>query len=66
MNRDFHREALPRPVGPGQQVEWEFACPAPPVPGVHHLKFDLVVEGVSWFEAGGSDVVVRRLETEGR
>jgi ubiquinone/menaquinone biosynthesis C-methylase UbiE len=66
VNRDYHREPLPRSVSPGQQIEWEFACPAPPVPGVHHLKLDLVVEGVSWFEAGGSDVVVRRLETQGR
>ena len=62
VNRDFHREGLPLPVNPGERIEWEFTCPAPPARGVHHLKLDLVAEGVTWFEVGGSEVIVHRVE----
>jgi ubiquinone/menaquinone biosynthesis C-methylase UbiE len=62
VNRDYHREALPGPVHPGQTIEHEFTCRAPSTPGVHHLKLDLVAEGITWFEPGGSDVAVMRLE----
>ena len=61
VNRDHHREALSGPVHPGQTIEHEFTCPAPPTPGVHHLKIDLVAEGITWFEPGGSEVAVMRI-----
>ena len=61
VNRDHHREALSGPVHPGQTIEHEFTCPAPPTPGVHHLKIDLVAEGITWFEPGGSEVAVVRI-----
>ena len=62
VNRDFHREALPGPVGPGRQIDCDFTCPAPSSAGVHYLKLDLVAEGVTWFEVGGSEVAVHRIE----
>jgi hypothetical protein len=62
VNRDFFRQPLPRPVAPGEQVECDFLCPGPPSAGVHYFKFDLVLEGVTWFEVGGSQVVVHRVE----
>lgn len=62
VNRDFHRQAIPGPVDPGRQLVMEFTCPAPAAAGVHHLKLDLVAEGVTWFEPGGSAVAVARIE----
>jgi ubiquinone/menaquinone biosynthesis C-methylase UbiE len=62
VNRDFFRQPLPRPIAPGEQVECDFLCPGPPSAGVHYFKFDLVLEGVTWFEVGGSQVVVHRVE----
>jgi SAM-dependent methyltransferase len=63
-SRDHFRVALPAPVTPGQSVTLTFYCPAPPLPGVFHLKFDLVAEGVTWFEPTGSQIAVRRIVTE--
>lgn len=54
VNRDFHREALPDRVAPGQTRELQFSCPAPDEPGVYHLKLDMVVEGVAWLEPQGA------------
>jgi SAM-dependent methyltransferase len=61
MSRDHHRVALPHDVAPGQSIALSFECPAPSTSGVYHLKFDLVAEGVTWFEATGSPAVSRRL-----
>jgi SAM-dependent methyltransferase len=54
LNRDHHRVTLLGDVAPGAVVELDFECPAPASPGRYQLKFDLVVEGVAWFEPGGS------------
>jgi ubiquinone/menaquinone biosynthesis C-methylase UbiE len=59
--RDFHRVSLPGDVTPGTSVAVSFDCPAPADPGVFVLKFDLVAEGVTWFEAEGSDAATARL-----
>jgi len=34
---------------------------APPQSGRYQLKFDLVSEGIDWFEACGSDTTLRPL-----
>jgi hypothetical protein len=39
----------------------EFVCPAPEQPGSYMLKFDLVAEGVTWFETTGSPAAATRL-----
>jgi SAM-dependent methyltransferase len=58
--RDYHRVDLPVDVRPGASVPLSFALPAPAVPGNYMLKFDLVAEGITWFEPAGSPVVTRR------
>jgi hypothetical protein len=35
--------------------------PVPANPGRYRLKFDLVSEGIDWFEACGSDTTTTRL-----
>jgi hypothetical protein len=57
LNIDFSRHALPAPVGPGETVQMtidEYL----PGPGRYRLAFDLVAEGVTWFENVGSTPVV--------
>jgi SAM-dependent methyltransferase len=63
--RDHHRVALPHDVAPGQAVVLPFECPAPATPGLYHLKFDLVAEGVTWFEATGSRSVSQQVTVTG-
>ena len=62
LDRDFHRHDLPGPIAPGQIVDVDVACPAPDTPGRHYLKFDLVEEGVTWFEPQGSTIARHALE----
>jgi SAM-dependent methyltransferase len=64
MARDHHRATLPRPIRPREGVTLEFDCPAPSVRGACQLKFDLVAEGVMWFEATGSPAAICPLTVE--
>ena len=59
--RDHHRVNLPADVAAGASTELLFECPVPAAAGAYMLKFDVVAEGVTWFETGGSPVVTRRL-----
>jgi hypothetical protein len=59
--RDHHRVPLPHDVAPGTSVAVVLDCPAPAAPGNYVLKFDLVAEGVTWFETAGSPTVSRRV-----
>ncbi|HNV03600.1 MAG TPA: radical SAM protein [Vicinamibacterales bacterium] len=61
LDRDHARAWLPRPIGPGEQVAVPIEVLAPPQPGRYQLKFDLVSEGIDWFEACGSDTTLRPL-----
>ena len=54
VSKDYHREPLPHDVAPGQEVTVQCRCGVPLGPGRRGLKVDLVVEGVTWFEAVGS------------
>jgi 2-polyprenyl-3-methyl-5-hydroxy-6-metoxy-1,4-benzoquinol methylase len=58
VDRDFARADLPgdRVLGPGETVTIELALPAPD-PGRWQLGFDLVSEGVCWFEVNGAETV---------
>lgn len=53
LNRDYERAWLPGHLEPGATVEVPMALVAPD-PGQYRLKFDLVSEGVDWFENAGS------------
>jgi SAM-dependent methyltransferase len=61
LARDHHRVDLPGDVPPGGSIELLFDCPAPAAAGTYMLKFDLVAEGVAWFETGGSPAVTHRV-----
>ncbi len=53
LNVDHFRADLPRPVAPGEQVQMSVTVPLPSA-GSCRLGFDLVAEGVTWFENQGS------------
>lgn len=53
---DFARIALEESTAPGTLRSVKFSV-APPEPGEYLLEFDLVSEGVSWFEMNGSPTV---------
>ncbi|MCX6550022.1 MAG: radical SAM protein [Acidobacteria bacterium] len=59
--RDYARAWLPHDIAPGQEVRVVIEIPAPARTGRYQLKFDLVSEGVSWFEACGSQTTLKPL-----
>jgi len=61
IDRDFARAWLPQTVAPGGQADVEIDFLAPERPGRYALKFDLVSEGIDWFERCGSPTTTRRL-----
>jgi hypothetical protein len=61
VNRDFERAWLPATVSPQASVDVEMTLTAPSTPGRYGLKFDLVSEGIDWFEACGSETTTRKL-----
>lgn len=58
VDRDFARADLPgdRVVTPGEEVRVELDLPTPGA-GRWQLGFDLVAEGVCWFEVNGAETV---------
>ncbi len=61
INRDFARAWLPQTLGPGARADVAIEIPAPEEPGRYALKFDLVSEGIDWFERCGSRTTVKPL-----
>ena len=61
INRDFARAWLPQTLGPGDTLDVPIEIPAPEQPGRYTLKFDLVNEGVDWFERCGSPTTTKTL-----
>ncbi len=59
INRDFARASLPRSLGGGEAVDVDLRVPAVDEPGRYTIKFDLVSEGVDWFERCGSETTSR-------
>ena len=53
LSIDFFRHDLPRSVKPGETLHLTVPVVLPP-PGRYRLAFDLVAEGVTWFENVGS------------
>jgi len=61
IDRDHARAWLPVDLGPGRTVDVKIDVPSPARPGKYGLKFDLVSEGIDWFESCGSPTVTRGL-----
>jgi MoaA/NifB/PqqE/SkfB family radical SAM enzyme len=61
INRDLARAWLPQALGPGEQADIAIEIPAPAERGRYALKFDLVSEGIDWFEHCGSRTTTRTL-----
>jgi hypothetical protein len=60
-NRDYARAWLPSTVDPYARVEIPIEIAAPTARGRYALKFDLVSEGIDWFEACGSTPTTKAL-----
>ncbi len=61
INRDFARAWLPQALGPGDRADIAIEIPTPAEPGRYALKFDLVSEGIDWFERCGSPTTTKSL-----
>jgi hypothetical protein len=61
INRDHARAWLPGDIPPGGAADVAIEVPAPDRPGRYALKFDLVSEGIDWFEKCGSPTTVKPL-----
>ena len=61
INLDFARADLPRPLEGGGVTELDLNLKELPAPGRYLLKFDLVSEGVEWFEKCGSPTTAQPL-----
>ena len=61
INRDYERAWLPEALQPGASAQVPITLTAPATPGRYALKFDLVSEGIDWFEACGSPTTVKAL-----
>ncbi|HVH29774.1 MAG TPA: radical SAM protein [Vicinamibacterales bacterium] len=61
IDRDFARASLPDALAPGGRATVAIDIPAPSQPGRYTLKFDLVCEGIDWFERCGSETTVKPL-----
>jgi hypothetical protein len=61
VNRDYERAWLPETLLPGGTAEIAMSIAAPEKPGRYALKFDLVSEGIDWFEACGSPTTTKTL-----
>jgi len=61
LNRDYARAWLPGDIPPGHCADVPIEIPAPDTPGRYALKFDLVSEGIDWFEACGSQTITKPL-----
>jgi hypothetical protein len=61
IERDYARAWLPVDLGPGRTADVKIDVKTPGKPGKYGLKFDLVSEGIDWFESCGSPTTTRGL-----
>ena len=62
LREDLGRTPLPRDVAPGDEIEIEMIVAGGLPAGHYRLRYDMVVEGVTWFEFHGSPCARRSLE----
>ena len=61
IERDYARAWLPASLEAGASADVAMELIAPAQPGRYALKFDLVSEGIDWFEACGSETTMKAL-----
>ena len=61
INLDYARAWLPHHLEGGQHTDIQIEIPTPAKPGRYQLKFDLVSEGIDWFEKSGSQTTRKSL-----
>jgi hypothetical protein len=61
LDLDFARARLPAALPPGQSMDIPIELPPVETSGRYALKFDLVSEGVEWFEKCGSPTTTKTL-----
>ena len=61
LDRDYARAWLPGDIAPGQSADVRIEVPGLQKPGRYALRFDLVSEGIDWFEACGSPTTTQTL-----
>ena len=61
IERDYERAWLPHTLAPGAATDITIPITPPATPGRYILKFDLVSEGIDWFEACGSVPALKRM-----
>jgi hypothetical protein len=62
IREDVGRTPLPRDLAPGDEIAVEMTVPGVLAAGSYRLRYDMVVEGVTWFESHGSPCAERDLE----
>lgn len=62
LREDLGRTPLARDVSPGEEIELEMTVAGLLLSGCYELRYDMVVEGVTWFEFQGSSCPRRALE----
>ena len=62
LREDLGRTPLPRDVCPGEEIEIAMTVAGSLPAGSYVLRYDMVVEGVTWFEFQGLPCVQRLLE----
>ena len=53
---------MPRDVAPGEALEVDVVVAGSLEPGRYRLRYDMVAEGVTWFEFQGSPCACRGIE----
>jgi SAM-dependent methyltransferase len=64
IREDLGRTPLPGDVAPGEHIVITMHVAGVLEPGDYHLRYDMVVEGVTWFEFQGSTCATRMLKIE--
>jgi hypothetical protein len=64
LELNYARAFLPRPLARGETERIVLELPPFAAAGDFWLKFDMVSEGIDWFESGGSPVAWRRFRVE--
>ena len=59
--RDHARAWLPQTLKPATTADIPIELPIPDKPGHYAVKFDLVYEGIDWFEKCGSETTTKPL-----